>query len=143
MYPVAHIVHLFMAILFIGVVFFEVLMLEGIRGRVAKGAMAEVERELGRRARRIMPFVILLLFASGIILAGNYHGALAHAGQSSFAIQLMLKILLAVSVFGHFVAAMTFMLRRTMTARRSRVIHYSVFVHVVLIALLAKTMFYL
>ena len=143
MYAIAHISHLFMAIFFIGVVFFEVLMLEGIRHRVSRGGMAEVERALGQKARRIMPVVILLLFGSGIFMAGSYAGVLASPGQSSFGIQLLMKVLLATSVFIHFLAAMTFMLRKTMTGLRSRVIHYSVLVHVVLIALLAKTMFYL
>lgn len=143
MYAIAHIVHLFMAILFIGVVFFEVIMLEGIRRQVSGSALGEVERAIGRRARQIMPFVILLLFASGILMAGRYAGVLANAGESAFGAQLSLKIVLATSVLLHFFVAMTLMLRGKMTGGRSRVIHYSVFAHVVLIALLAKTMFYL
>lgn len=146
MYAFAHIVHLFMAAVFVGIVFFEVIMLEGVRRRVSRAAMGEVERALGRRIRRIVPFIILLLYATGIVMAVNYGSLLATvlpgADQSSFGAQLLLKIILAVSVFLHFLLAMTLMLRGAMTARYSTVIHYSVFAHVVLIVLLAKTMFY-
>ncbi|MNU04519.1 hypothetical protein D3C72_2489690 [compost metagenome] len=54
-----------------------------------------------------------------------------------------MKILLAVSVLGHFVTAMLLFASGRMTARRSHFIHISVFCHVVLIVLLAKGMFYL
>lgn len=143
MYAVAHVVHLLMAFGFVGIVFFEVMMLEAVRSRVSKNAMNDVERALGQRARRIVPFIILLLYGSGIAMAGAYGALLADFGQSSFGTQLLLKIVLAVSVFGHFATAMTLMWRRSMTPRRSRIIHYSVFAHAVLIVLLAKTMFYL
>lgn len=142
MYAFAHIAHLFMAAAFVGIVFFEVIMLEGIRRRVSRPAMGEVERALGQRIRRIVPFIIIVLYASGIAMAVNYGSLLANAGGSAFGAQLLVKIILAVSVFLHFLLAMTLMLRGAMTARFSTVIHYSVFAHVLLIVLLAKTMFY-
>lgn len=61
--------HLFAAIMFVGTVFFEVLILEGIRKPVGREAMRAVEAAIGRRARRIMPFVILVLYS-----AGHRHG---------------------------------------------------------------------
>lgn len=51
----SHIIHLLMAVAFIGTVFFEVVMLEGIRGRVQERALVPVEEALGARLRRIMP----------------------------------------------------------------------------------------
>ncbi|MAL99369.1 CopD family copper resistance protein [Hydrocarboniclastica marina] len=142
MYASAHIVHLFMAILFVGTVFFEVLILETIRHRVSRDALREVESAVGQRARQIMPFVILLLFGSGLVMA-YYHGpTLTNSWSSGFALQLGLKILLAFSVLAHFLTAMTWMVRRTMTSSRSRFIHYSVFSHVIVIVFLAKSMYY-
>ena len=52
-----------------------------------------------------------------------------------------LKIVLAVSVFGHFAIAMTWRRRGTLNGRRSRCLHYSVFCHVLAIVVLAKAMF--
>ena len=60
-----------------------------------------------------------------------------------FATLLALKILLALSVLGHFLFTMLLFASGRMTARRSRIIHISVFCHVVLIVLLAKGMFFI
>lgn len=139
----AHILHLLMAMAFLGTVFFEVVMLEGIRGRVQERALIPVEEALGARLRRIMPWVILLLFGSGLLMAHRYAGVLAAPLDSAFTLQLSVKIVLAFSVLGHFITAMTLIQRGALNARRNRIIHYSVFAHVVLIAVLAKTMFYL
>lgn len=142
MYASAHILHLFMAILFVGTVFFEVLILERIRGRVTKPAMREVEVAVGSRARQIMPFVILFLFGSGLVMAHYHAASLSSPGSSAFALQLSVKVVLAISVLVHFLSAMTWMLRGTMTGVRSRFIHYSVFGHVIAIVFLAKSMYY-
>ena len=51
-YPVLLILHLFAALIFIGTVFFEVLILESVRKRLPRTIMREVEREVGNRARK-------------------------------------------------------------------------------------------
>jgi hypothetical protein len=141
-YPVLLTLHLFAALIFIGTVFFEVLMLEGVRKQVPREAMRAVEQAIGRRARRIMPWVLLVLYGAGIGMAWNYRAVLADPWSSGFGTLLTLKIVLAISVLGHFITAMTLMLRGRMTSRRSRIIHISVFIHVIGIVLLAKSMFY-
>ncbi len=132
--------HLLAALFFIGTVFFEVLMLSPIARRVPQPAMRAVEQELGRRARRIVPWVLLVLYGAGLGLAWQ-HRALFEAGGGS-AWLLGAKIVLALSVFGHFVTVMVLSRRGAMTGRRSRLIHRSVFVHVLLIVVLAKSLFY-
>lgn len=132
--------HLLAALFFIGTVFFEVLMLSPIARRVPQPAMRAVEQELGRRARRIVPWVLLVLYGAGLGLAWQ-HRALLEAGGGS-AWLLGAKIVLALSVFGHFVTVMVLSRRGAMTGRRSRLIHRSVFVHVLLIVVLAKSLFY-
>lgn len=141
-YPLLLIVHLFAAILFVGTVFFEVLMLEGIRKHVPKEAMRSVEAALGKRARAIMPWVLLLLFGAGFGLAWYHRMALANPFSSHFGMLLALKILLGLSVFGHFLTAMALHRLGRLRSRASQRIHISVFIHVVLIVLLAKSMFY-
>lgn len=141
-YPLLLIVHLFAALLFVGTVFFEVLMLEGIRKHVPKEAMRSVEAALGQRARAIMPWVLLLLFGAGFGLAWYHRMALANPFSSHFGMLLALKTLLALSVFGHFLTAMALHRLGRLRSRASQRIHISVFIHVVLIVLLAKSMFY-
>jgi hypothetical protein len=106
-YPVLVTLHLFGALVFIGAVFFEVLILDGARKDVGRRVMAEVEQAIGRRARHVMPWVLLVLFGAGIGLAWNYRAVLAHPLQSGFGALLTLKIILALSVLAHFVRAVT------------------------------------
>ena len=135
--------HLFAAIMFVGTVFFEVLILEGIRKTVGRDTMRTVEIAIGKRARRIMPFVILVLYLAGAGMAWQYRDALAHPFDSTFATLLWLKIILALSVLAHFITAMTLSGTGKLRSVHFRYIHLSVFTHVVLIVFLAKAMFYL
>ncbi len=134
--------HLFAAIMFVGTVFFEVLILGAIRKPVGREVMRSVETEIGRRARRLMPFVIAVLYAAGIAMAWQYRDTLAHPLDGSFATLLSIKIILAISVLAHFITAVTLGARGKLRSRHVKLIHISVFCHVVLIVLLAKAMFY-
>ena len=135
--------HLFAAIMFVGTVFFEVLILEAIRKPVGRETMRTIELAIARRARRLMPFVMLVLYGAGIGMAWQYRGALAHPFASSFALLLWIKIMLALSVLVHFVTALTLSGAGKLKSRHFRIIHFSVFGHVILIVFLAKAMFYL
>ena len=140
-YGILLIIHLLCAAVFIGIVAFEVLILEGIRRRLPASLMAEVEAGIHTRARRIMPWIIAALYLAGLGLA-SFH---AHAinFSSAFGILLSLKILLALSVLIHFISAMKFSLCGQMNSRRFKRIHHSVFIHLLLIAVFAKAMFYI
>jgi Uncharacterized protein conserved in bacteria len=141
-YPLLLVLHLFAAIMFVGTVFFEVIMLEGVRTHVPKEVMRAMESAIGQRARRIIPWVLLVLFGAGFGLAWFHRGALASPFDSPFGMLLLLKILLALSVLGHFFTAMILHRRGALRSRASQRIHYSVFAHVIAIVLLAKLMFY-
>jgi hypothetical protein len=144
MYPTLLILHLFAALIFIGTVFFEVLILERVRKHVPAEAMRLIEQGIGRRARQLMPWVLLALFGAGLgMLWLRYLPALAAPLASSFNTLLTLKLMLASSVLGHFFSAMWLFRSKRMTARYLRIIHVSLFAHMVGIVLLAKGMFYL
>ena len=134
--------HLYAAIFFVGTVFFEVVILESLREPLGREAMRNVEMAIGRRARRVMPFVILVLFGAGIAMAWQFRAELAHPLGSSFATLLWIKIVLAFSVLGHFITAVTLGSRGKLRTRHFQLIHFSVFAHVLLIVFLAKAMFY-
>ena len=136
--------HLVAAVIFIGTVVFEVLILEGIRRHLPKDMMRTVEIAIGDRARTIMPWVLLVLFLAGIAMAWNYYRVLLAAPlNSSLGFMLWIKIILAVSVLGHFITAMTLRRRGLLHSRHFRFIHRSVLTHMVVIVLLAKWMFFL
>ncbi|MDY7565112.1 hypothetical protein QN400_16025 [Pseudomonas sp. RTC3] len=142
-YPILLTLHLFAALIFIGTVFFEVLILESVLKKIPAKAMILVERGIALRARKLMPWVLLTLFGAGLgMVWQRYLPLLATPLASSFGTLLALKILLAISVLGHFLTAMFLLRSGRMNARYSRVIHISLFCHMVGIVILAKAMFY-
>ena len=144
LYPLFLTLHLFAALIFIGTVFFEVLFLESIRKQLPVKVMLLVEQGIGRRARTLMPRVLLVLFGAGLGMVWlRYLPILATPMSSSFGTLLMLKIVLAVSVLLHFLSAMFLFRSGRMNARYVHFIHGSLFCHMVGIVLLAKGMFYL
>lgn len=142
-YALLLIAHLFAAFVFVGTVFFEVLVLERVRRHVPARAMRAVEIGIGRRARQLMPWVVAVLYASGAGMAWRYRDALAHPLAGSFGLLLTIKIALALSVLGHFLFAMRLRGRGRLVAGTFRRIHLSLFCHMVGIVLLAKAMFHL
>ena len=116
-YPIAHIIHLYCAIAFVGGVFFEALVLSAIHSKsVNRDARREVERAISHRAVRVMPFVVVGVFLS--------------------------KITLAFGILVHFLIAVTKMRRHTLTVAWSKYIHTAVLIQMLLIVFLAKSMFY-
>lgn len=143
-YPLFLTLHLFAALVFIGTVFFEVLFLESLRKQLPARIMVLLEQAISRRARQLMPWVLLVLFGAGVGMVWlRYWPLLLAPWQSSLGLLLVLKIGLAVSVLGHFLWAMWLFRRGRMSARHVHIIHTSVFLHMVAIVLLAKGMFYI
>jgi hypothetical protein len=105
--------------------------------------MRLVEGGTGKRARQVIPWVLLVLYGSGLSMAWQHRAALAHPLSSSFGLLLAVKVTLALSVFGHFLFAMAMRRRGGLAGSLFRRIHLSVFIHVLAIVVLAKTMFFL
>lgn len=141
-YGLLHLIHLLCGICFIGVVFFEVIILEGIRKPLGAEPMATLELAVINRARKIMPWVVATLFLSGVWLAYSHRALLAQPLASSFGALLWLKIALALSVACHFVYALKTASDGCMNSRKFKLLHLSVGSHMVGIVVLAKSMFY-
>ena len=103
---------------------------------------APLEKALNQRLFAIMPWVLLTLVSSGLGLLHTHYRALLSFPDSSFAVLLVCKLALVVSVLVQFGLIKFWRSRHVLTARRSQLIHRSVWVHVLLIAILAKAMFY-
>ena len=99
-------------------------------------------RSAGSRARRVVPWVLLVLYGSGLSMAWHHRGALAHPLASSFGLLLAIKVTLAASVLGHAVYALVLRRNDRLAGRASRILHLSVFAHVLAIVVLAKAMFF-
>ena len=135
--------HLLAAAFFVGGVFFEVMILSRSAAGLDEAPRRQLSRLLGQRARKIMPWVVLTLYVAGFGLLWRYRGALQTPFASSFGILLSLKVVLALSILAHFIAVLALMASGRMTPRRSRWIHRSVLLQMILILFLAKGMFLL
>lgn len=135
--------HLLCATLFIGIVAFEVLILESIRVHLPASMMSLVEEGIHKRARKFMPYVVATLFLTGIgLLTRVYFDGWYPPFSSRFSTLLTIKLLLALSVLVHFITAIRAAVCGNMTSLRFKITHYSVFIHMLFILLLAKAMFW-
>jgi hypothetical protein len=141
-YPWIVLLHLSCAIVFVGAVAFEVLVVESLHKHFDGATMQRIEQTVMARVRRFMPVVVIVLFVSGGVLFDIRCAGVACIG-SRFGNLLLLKVLLAFGVLGVFVNAMWAMRHGKMDVCRFRHTHRIVLVLMIGIVFLAKTMFYL
>ncbi|MEO8998800.1 MAG: hypothetical protein ABI227_06490 [Rhodanobacter sp.] len=141
-YPWIVLLHLSCAIVFVGAVTFEVLVVESLHKHFDGATMQRIEQAVMARVRRFMPVVVILLFVSGGLLFDIRCDGISCVG-SRFGNLLLLKVLLAFGVLGVFVNAMWAMRHGKMDVCRFRHTHRMVLALMVGIVFLAKTMFYL
>lgn len=142
-YPLLLVLHLLAAAAFIGALFFEVAILQALRRQLPPASLAVLDPALSRRARTVLHWVVLVLYGAGIALAWHHRAALSQPLASTFASLLSLKILLALSIVGHYLLLALLLRSGRMTAARSRLIHWAIFAQMIAIVLLAKGMFHL
>ena len=143
MYPFLLVTHLLAAIAFIGTLFFEVLIWHQARQQmVGPASMASADRAIAVRSRKVLHGVVVLLYGAGIGMAWQYRSALSHPLASSFGTLLSLKILLALSIIGHYLLLAFWLTKGRLSDARATWIRRSILGHMVLIVILAKAMFY-
>lgn len=142
MYGLLLVTHLLAAIAFIGTLFFEVFIWHTARRPLAVEARDAVDQAIGKRSRQVLHGVVLLLYGAGIGLAWQHRGALSQPLDSSFGLLLSLKILLALSIIGHYLWLAYWLRKGRLSPGRASWIRRSIFGHMLLIVLLAKGMFY-
>lgn len=135
--------HLLCAIIFVGAVFFEVLVIEPLEKQLAPGVGAQVAEAIPRRVRVFMPVVVALLYLTGAAMFWVHFSARPDFFQTQFGWLLTAKVLLTFVVLGVFVAAMRAAYKGTMDPCRFRYTHRLVGALMLGIVLLAKGMFYL
>lgn len=83
--------------------------------------MKQVESAISQRARRLMPWVLLVLYGGDLYMGWQHRLLLPYLFQNTFIILPSLKVLIALSVLSYFITAMTLMYRGRMTARYSTI----------------------
>ena len=142
-YPLILLLHLSCAIVFVGAVCFEVLVLESLHRNFDHAVMARIEQAVMARARRLMPIFVVLLFVSGFALFDiRCNGFTCIRPQFGWGWLLLLKVVLAFGVLAVFIGAVRAGLTGRMDPCRFRHTHCVVLTLMVGIVGLAKLMFY-
>ncbi|UVL42651.1 hypothetical protein LOY55_11365 [Pseudomonas sp. B21-040] len=142
MYPFLLVIHLLAAIAFIGTLFFEVVIWHRARQQLADTAQVTADQAIAVRSRKVLHGVVVLLYGAGISLAWRYREVLSHPLDSRFGTLLGLKILLALSIIGHYLLLAYWLKSARLTTLRASWIRRSILAHMVVIVILAKAMFY-
>ena len=141
-YPLILLLHLSCAIIFVGAVCFEVLVLESFHAHFDADTMARIEQAVMARVRRFMPVVVALLFLSGFALFDiRCNGIACITPQFGWGWLLLTKAALAFAVLGVFIGAIRAGLNGTMDPCRFRHTHRIVLGLMIAIVILAKLMF--
>ncbi|MGJ7514980.1 hypothetical protein ACSFE6_11670 [Pseudomonas baetica] len=141
MYSILLVTHLLAAIAFIGTLFFEVVIWHRARQQLTDAVQLTADRAIAVPSRKVLHGVVLLLYGAGIGLSWQYRGALSQPLASSFGTLLSLKILLALSIIGHYLLLAYWLTHARLSARRANWIRRSILAHMLLIVILAKAMF--
>lgn len=135
-------VHLVCAIVFGGAVAFEVLILPALQKQIPSATLKSIERILEARAVKILPFVLIALYLSGMLMLLRHFPDIGTILSVSMGRWLAVKIGLATIVLMAVATALTWLRLNRMTPRRMRAVHLLVFACVLGIAVIAKAMFY-
>ena len=99
LYPYAQIIHLFCAIIFVGYLFFDVIILRAASKKMPPELAQKAKQAIGSVAVRIMPICLLLLVLTGGMMMSNWVGSKAGGYfETKLQIFLMIKFCLAMVI---------------------------------------------
>ncbi len=93
-YPYAHIVHLMLAIMFLGYVFSDLAVISALKNRFDKETQQTINKSLGKRSFKIFPLSLLFLVLSGGIMMSRYINSTAGLAETNLQKILLFKIAL-------------------------------------------------
>ena len=101
LYPFAHLIHLILAIIFLGYVFTDLAVISALKNKFSKETQKEINQTLGKRSFKIFPLTLLFLVLTGGIMSSRYINSNAGFFETDLQKILIFKIVLVlVIVFG-------------------------------------------
>jgi len=97
-YPYAHLLHLILAIIFLGYVFSDLAVISVIKNKLNKENLQEVNKSLGQRSFKIFPLTLLILVLSGGMLMSRYINSNAGFIQTDLQKILVFKTVLVLII---------------------------------------------
>ncbi len=93
-YPYANIIHLILAIMFLGYVFTDLAVLSVLKGKFEKETQQKIAKTLGGRGFKIFPLTLLFLILTGGMMMTKYINFDAGIFETNLQKLLMFKIFL-------------------------------------------------
>ena len=93
-YPYTHIIHLILAIMFLGYVFTDLTVISALKGKFDKENQQKINQSLGKRSFKIFPVSLLFLVLTGGIMMSKYINSTAGFAETSLQKILLFKIAL-------------------------------------------------
>ncbi|SMP86320.1 hypothetical protein SAMN06313486_10429 [Epsilonproteobacteria bacterium SCGC AD-308-P11] len=94
-YPYAHVIHLILAIIFLGYVFSDLAIISTLKGKFSKETQKEINQTLGTRSFKIFPLTLLFLVLTGGMMMSKYINSTAGFFETDMQKILVFKIVLA------------------------------------------------
>ena len=100
-YPYAHIIHLILAIMFLGYVFTDLAVISALKNKFDKENQQKINQSLGKRSFNIFPVSLLFLVLTGGIMMSKYINSTAGLAETNLQKILLFKIaLVSIIVIG-------------------------------------------
>ena len=141
LYPYAQIIHLFCAIIFVGYLFFDVIILRAASKKMPPELAQKAKQAIGSVAVKIMPICVLLLVLTGGMMMSSLVGSKAGGYfETNLQVTFMIKFCLAMVIVAAVIVNLSckFIFKRPSPLGN---IHPFAFAAAAVVVILAKVMF--
>ena len=97
-YPYAHLIHLVLAIVFLGYVFTDLAVISTLKNKFSKETQKEINQTLGKRSFKIFPLSLLVLVLTGGMMMSKYINSNAGFFETDLQKILVFKIALVLVI---------------------------------------------
>ncbi|OCR14428.1 copper resistance protein CopD [Helicobacter pullorum] len=143
LYPYFLTIHLICAIIFLGFIFVDVVLLTPIRKILGDEFANQMWSVISKRGGKIMPFCLLVLVLSGGAMISRYIGSEIGYWNTTLQQLLVLKAFLALLIFFAVLVSLTFHHLLKKSNPLAKIIHPLALILGLFIVILAKFAFYL
>ena len=140
-YPYAQLIHLICAIIFVGFLFFDVIIFSRAKKKLPAEIAQKAQQAITSVAIKIMPLCVLILILTGGMMMSSWVGSkVGGYFESNLQIVFMIKVILALLIFAAVATNLTckFILKRPSPLGN---IHPFAFAAAAIIVIFAKVMF--
>jgi hypothetical protein len=97
-YPYANIIHLLLAIIFLGYVFTDTVMISALKDKFGKDTDQKINQTLGAKSFKIFPLSLLVIVLTGGMMMSKYINSNAGLFETTLQKLLVIKIILALII---------------------------------------------